>query len=85
VLSGAPPRAILVTAEDAHTFTLWYVHDVLGKRPDVIVVDYDLLGIESYHKMVMSELGVDISFDDVARVTGRPLLEIDASAMRGKP
>jgi len=44
VLEEAPPQAMLLTAQDAHTFTLWYVHDVLDERPDVVVVDQDLWG-----------------------------------------
>lgn len=44
VLESAPARAVLLTAQDRDTFALWYVHDALGVRPDVAVVDVDLQG-----------------------------------------
>ncbi|MEA3309230.1 MAG: DUF2723 domain-containing protein, partial [Chloroflexota bacterium] len=45
-LAEAPPDAVLVTSQDAHTFTLWYAQAGLGLRPDVSVVDRDLWGEE---------------------------------------
>lgn len=48
VLAEAPERAVLLTAQDGHTFTLWYFQHVLGRRPDVAVVDTDLLGYDWY-------------------------------------
>jgi len=45
-LAEAPPDAVLVTAQDAHTFALWYAQEGLGLRPDVSVVDRDLWGEE---------------------------------------
>lgn len=44
-LAEAPPDAVLVTSQDAHTFALWYAQAV-GLRPDVSVVDRDLWGEE---------------------------------------
>ncbi len=41
-MTEAPPDAVLVTSQDAHTFTLWYSQAGLGLRPDVSVVDCDL-------------------------------------------
>ena len=46
VLAEAPPDAVLVTSQDAHTFALWYAQAGLGLRPDVSVVDRDLWGEE---------------------------------------
>ena len=45
-LAEAPPDAVLVTSQDAHTFALWYAQAGLGLRPDVSVVDRDLWGEE---------------------------------------
>jgi len=44
VLSQAPPRAILLTTRDRHTFALWYAHFVLRERPDVAIIDVRLAG-----------------------------------------
>jgi hypothetical protein len=79
ILSAAPPRAILRTAEDQYTFTLWYAHDVLGERPDVVVVDRDLWGFESYRKMMAGELRNDLSLAAIARETQRPLIDAGAN------
>jgi hypothetical protein len=79
VFSAAPPRAILRTAEDKYTFTLWYAHDVLGERPDVVVVDRDLWGFDSYRKILTAELGMDLSLDNLARETQRPLFDVGAN------
>ena len=44
VLAQAPPRAILLTSQDRHTFALWYAHFVLRERPDVTIMDTRLAG-----------------------------------------
>lgn len=41
-IGSAPPAATLVTQDDAETFPLWYVQQVLGVRPDVRIVDIRL-------------------------------------------
>lgn len=48
VLAAAPKRAVLLTAQDAYTFTLWYFQHVMGRRPDVAVVDIGLLEYDWY-------------------------------------
>jgi hypothetical protein len=48
VFSAVPERAVLLSTQDAHTFTLWYFQHVLGQRPDVAVVDTGLLGYDWY-------------------------------------
>jgi len=52
---AAPPNAILVTASDAHTFTLWYYRLVEGRRPDVAVVDVRLAGYAWYVPMLVAQ------------------------------
>lgn len=76
VLRQAPSNAILLTTQDAHTFTLWYVHDVLNERPDVVVLDRDLWAQSSYRKMVGGTLGLESEFapEEAARRAGRPVV-----------
>jgi hypothetical protein len=79
VLQEAPSEAVLLTAQDAHTFTLWYVHGVLGERPDVVVIDRDLWGQETYRNMMVEVLGLEIaegnlSAEEAARQTERPVV-----------
>jgi hypothetical protein len=79
VLQQAPPRAVLVTAQDAHTFTLWYAHDGLSQRPDLLVVDRDLWYHLPYRRMVLQELGLKSSptrLDEALARTGRPVVEV---------
>jgi hypothetical protein len=82
VLQQAPSQAVLLTAQDAHTFTLWYVHDVLGERPDVVVVDRDLWAQEPYRKMVAGALGLEavednLAPEEAAHQVGRPISSIN--------
>lgn len=51
-LRAAPPGAVLVTAADAHTFTLWYAQEAVGARPDITVVDRDLWAQASYRQFM---------------------------------
>lgn len=81
VLEEAPSGAVLLTTRDAHTFTLWYARDVLGWRPDVVVVDEDLWGREPYCQMLDSVLacevaGENLSLEEAARQAGRPVVTI---------
>jgi hypothetical protein len=81
VLQQAPPQAILLTEQDNHTFTLWYVHDVLGERPDVAVIDVDMWGQEHYRRMMADTLGIDanqssLSPEEAVRQTGRPVVYV---------
>lgn len=80
-LEAAPPRAVLLTAQDAHTFTLWYAQDVLNMRPDVVVVDRDLWGHPPYRRMLTASLGEAVlnpalSPDEAARDADRPIVEV---------
>ena len=44
VLAAAVPNAIVVTNHDETTFSLWYVQQVLGDRPDTVIIDERLIG-----------------------------------------
>jgi hypothetical protein len=48
VLAQVPDRAIVISATDPHTFTLWYFARVVVNRPLVAVVDRDLLVYDWY-------------------------------------
>ena len=80
VLRQAPSQAILLTDRDAHTFALWYAHDVLGERPDVSVIDIDLWGHEPYREIALDALDLEsadsegLSLEDVTRQTSRPVV-----------
>ncbi len=79
VLQPAPPQAIVLTDQDGDTFALWYVHHVLGVRPDVTIVDVDLWAQEPYRRMMSDVLQVEpgengLSPQEAAHRTGRPVV-----------
>ncbi len=51
-LAETPSEAVLVTAQDRHTFALWYAQSGLGLRPDVTVVDRDLWAEQAYREFL---------------------------------
>jgi hypothetical protein len=72
VLAAAPQRAILLSQRDAHTFTLWYFQRVLGRRPDVAVVDTGLLGYDWYRAdLARAYPGLIVPGDPVASGSAR--------------
>jgi hypothetical protein len=78
-LHQAPPQAVVLSDQDRYTFTLWYVHDVLGNRPDVTVIDVDLWGQKPYHEMMVNALGLDadesdLPLEEAVRQAGRPIV-----------
>lgn len=88
VLQESPSEAVLLTARDAHTFTLWYAHDVLGYRPDVVIVDRDLWGHEPYSKMMRDALGVlesNLSVEQVAQMAGRRVVYVSDQLAEENP
>lgn len=75
VLSEAPAQAVLLTGQDAHTFTLWYAQEVLEQRSDIIVLDVDLWSYEPYREMMTKTLGLadgskNLSAEEAARRAG---------------
>jgi hypothetical protein len=65
-----PEQAILISASDAHTFALWYAQHVKRLRPDVLVLDRDLLPYGWYRSQVLANepnLAVPSQVDDRAR------------------
>lgn len=55
ILTPAPPDAILITRDDAHTFTLWYYRLVEGQRPDTTIVDARMAGYAWYDPMLIAQ------------------------------
>ncbi len=55
VMAEAPVNALVYTATDAHTFTLWYYRHAEGWRPDLTVVDQDMLAEEWYQTMLRAQ------------------------------
>jgi hypothetical protein len=57
VLSGLSENAILLTVGDNDTYPAWYVQAV-GFRPDVHILNLNLLAMDDYRNTVFKELGV---------------------------
>ncbi len=55
VMRDTPPDALVYTGTDAHTFTLWYYRHAMGFRPDLTVVDRDMLAEEWYQVMLHAQ------------------------------
>jgi hypothetical protein len=49
VVAEAPQRAIVLTSDERHTFALWVGAFVERRRPDLAVVNQDLLGYDWYN------------------------------------
>ena len=47
-LRRAAPGALILVDDDRHTFALWYAHYALNQRPDVAIVNVNLLGYDWY-------------------------------------
>ena len=54
-LDAAPPQAVLLTPGDRSLFTLWYFHHVEGLRPDVDIVDANLLAFDWYRARLAAQ------------------------------
>jgi hypothetical protein len=48
VLDAAPADALILTPGDRTIFTLWHFHHVEGRRPDVVLVDTNLMAFDWY-------------------------------------
>jgi len=84
ILEQAPPNAVLLTGQDRHTFTLWYFHYACGQRPDVTVVDRDLLAMPWYRTTIARETGLSdlvAASDPLAILTAseRPICQVSST------
>ncbi len=57
-LGAAPPHAVLISQQDAHTAALWYYQIAEGVRRDVVVVDAGLVGEAWYNAAIAGQLGL---------------------------
>jgi len=84
ILGQAPPGAVILSQRDDHTFALWYFQYALGRRPDIAVVDPDLLGYDWYTAHLSRRLaapgpadllltGGDEGLQRAAKTLGRPV------------
>lgn len=51
-LTGLPINSILVTGGDNDTYPLWYLQEIEQYRPDVIVLNYSMLGFRKYLQFI---------------------------------
>jgi hypothetical protein len=77
----APQGALLISATDAHTFSLWYVHHALGVRPDVTIVDRDLWAMDWYRAQLAADLPATPDLELALQASGRPICAIQAEGL----
>ncbi|MCB0166142.1 MAG: DUF2723 domain-containing protein [Anaerolineae bacterium] len=66
------PNAIIITTDDYRTFGLWYVRYALAVRPDVAIVNSNLLVYPWYQNLIQHEHPHVSIFDNY----GRPLISL---------
>ncbi|MES1220301.1 MAG: DUF2723 domain-containing protein, partial [Bacteroidota bacterium] len=64
-LESCPPNAILFTAEDNDTYSLWYLQEVEGVRPDVRVVVSTIFSADWYINQLRYKINKSDPFDVV--------------------
>jgi hypothetical protein len=62
-LESCPPNAILFTAEDNDTYSLWYLQEVEGVRPDVRVVVNTIFASDWYINELRYKINNSAPFD----------------------
>jgi len=50
VFDTVPENAMIFTKDDQSTFSLWYYHFALEKRPDIKIISEGLLGFDWYRQ-----------------------------------
>jgi len=83
-LDALPERAILVTREDRHTFSLWYLQYVEAHRPDVALVDTRLLSWTWYRRN-LAKTYPDLVVPDLSTVPLKELLTFAAANVAARP
>jgi hypothetical protein len=67
VLMSVKPNSILLTQHDNDSYPIWMLQDVKEIRPDVLVINFDFLLLDSYRKDVFNQLGIkplDLQLND---------------------
>jgi len=75
LLTSLAPDAIVVTFGDNDTFPLWYLHRVMGIRPDVAILNTSLLNLPWYIRHIQSiypNLPIDLSLEAIDSLNVRP-------------
>lgn len=69
VLQAAPADAILLAPGDRTIFTLWYFHHAEGQRPDLVLVDTNLMAFDWYRDSLARRYPAlrGLEHDDLAR------------------
>jgi hypothetical protein len=84
VLAQAPANAVLITSQDAHTFTMWYYHYVRGQRPDALVLDLDMLSMLWYRRSLSGESQLMLNPPDALtelKASGRPVCRVSLNRL----
>lgn len=68
------PGAVIITEDDPHTFALWYGRYGLGWRPDVAIVNSNLLPY-AWYRQTLRQSHANLRLSDEA---GRPLTNLPA-------
>ena len=58
VLMSVKPNSILLTQHDNDSYPVWMLQDVKNIRPDVMVINFDFLRLDSYRNAVFDQLGI---------------------------
>ncbi|MBC7265036.1 MAG: DUF2723 domain-containing protein [Chloroflexi bacterium] len=92
VFAQVPDGSIIISATDAHTFTLWYFARVVTGRTTVALIDEDLLGYhwyvdglrEAYPWLDLSptSMGIPLTVDDLiqANIQRHPIFLTDVDS-----
>lgn len=84
MLTAAPPGALLLSADDRATFTLWYFQYALNRRPDVLVVDQDLLAFDWYLRALKLEPSQANQLLTEGQLTNRPVCRVFVTPQPGQ-
>ena len=60
VLMSLEPNSILLTEHDNDTYPIWMLQDVKGIRPDVTVINFDMLLVKSYRDLIFEKYSINI-------------------------
>lgn len=58
VIMSVKPNSILLTQHDNDSYPIWMLQDVKGIRPDVLVINFDFLLLDSYRRDVFNQLEI---------------------------
>ncbi len=58
VLMSVRPNSILLTQHDNDSYPVWMLQDVKNIRPDVMVINFDFLRLDSYRNAIFDQLGI---------------------------